>query len=240
MLTGPDDAIPDMLTYHTAPDGRPDSVKVNGTSQTVNIEFAEVTYKVTFMETGLPSGTKWILSSNVTGTADTTSSSYSFTLPNGTYNFSVISSLNTYSTQHSEYSVTVSGSNVIENITFTAVTFNVIITESGLGPGISWSINVSGKLYSATSGQNIYLSLQNGTYSFTVSNIMNYTLNLTETSFTVNGHSLTITLNFVNNATVSSHVPPKSNSDLYIEIGAIVIVAVAAIAATLLIRRRKG
>ena len=216
------------------------SVKVNGTSQTVNIKFTEVTYKVTFNETGLPSGTKWILSSNVTGIADTTSSSYSFMLPNGTYNFSVISSLNTYSSQHSEYSVTVSGSNVIENITFTAVTFNVIITESGLGQGISWSVNISGKQYSATSGQNISVSLQNGTYSFAAYNVPGYTLNLTITTLTVNGHTLTITVNFVNNATVSSHVPPKSNSDLYIEIGAIVIVAVAAIAATLLIRKRKG
>ncbi|MFG1459778.1 MAG: hypothetical protein AAE987_00145 [Thermoplasmataceae archaeon] len=221
-------------------DGNNQMIYATSVDNEVSVLVSQRYYNVTFNETGLPSGTKWILSSNVTGTADTTSSSYSFTLPNGTYNFSVISSLNTYSSQHSEYSVTVSGSNVIENITFTAVTFNVIITESGLGQGISWSVNVSGKLYSAISGQNIYLSLQNGTYSFTVSNIMNYTLNSTETSFTVNGHSLTITLNFVNNTTVSSHVPPKSNSDLYIEIGAIVIVAVAAFAATLLIRRRKG
>ena len=230
-------ATPDK-TYEPLPISS--SVKVNGTSQTVNIKFTEVTYKVTFNETGLPSGTKWILSSNVTGIADTTSSSYSFMLPNGTYNFSVISSLNTYSAQYSEYTLTVSGSNVIENITFTAVTFNVIITESGLGQGISWSVNISGKQYSATSGQNISVSLQNGTYSFAAYNVPGYTLNLTITTLTVNGHTLTITVNFVNNATVSSHVPPKSNSDLYIEIGAIVIVAVAAIAATLLIRKRKG
>jgi ribosomal protein L21 len=101
-------------------------------------------------------------------------------------------------------------------------------------------VNISGKQYSATSGQNISVSLQNGTYSFAAYNVPGYTLNLTITTLTVNGHTLTITVNFVNNATVSSHVPPKSNSDLYIEIGAIVIVAVAAIAATLLIRKRKG
>ncbi len=216
------------------------TLNVNGSNQKVNIVFTEIKYNLTFKETGLPAGTKWSVSSNATGTAKTTASYYSFMLPNGTYQFSVSSSLATYSAQQKVYDVNISGSNVTESILFIPVTFNVTITESGLGQGISWSINVSGKLYTAVSGQNIYLLLQNGTYFFTVSNVMNYTLNLTETSFTVNGHSLTITLDFVKNATVSPHVPTKSSSDLYIEIGAIVVVIVVAIAAVLLVNRKKG
>jgi hypothetical protein len=106
---------------------------VKGTPLSRNIVFNLVAYKVFFNEVGLPTGTTWCLSfndtkSNISGT------SLTFVMPNGTYNYSISTSSN-YSSACSSGQVTVNGSNLYKNITFSRevlqrdATLSVIIEE---------------------------------------------------------------------------------------------------------------
>jgi len=99
------------------------SITVNGANVNQVITFTSVTtslYTITFTESGLPPGTSWSVTLN--GTTETsTTNTISFTEPNGTYSFS-ISSINGYSVSPSSGSITVKGTNISHNITFTSVT----------------------------------------------------------------------------------------------------------------------
>jgi len=98
-------------------------ITVNGANVNQAITFTPVTtslYTITFTESGLPSGTSWSVTFN--GKTETsTTNTISFTEPNGTYSFS-ISSISGYSVSPSSGSITVKGTNISQNITFTSVT----------------------------------------------------------------------------------------------------------------------
>jgi len=81
---------------------------------------APTDYAVTFTESGLASGTSWSVTFN--GTAQSsTGTSIQFSVPNGTYSYSV-ASVSGYSVSPSSGSVTVSGSAQSVSVTFTAST----------------------------------------------------------------------------------------------------------------------
>ena len=106
------------------------SIKVKGVNANQAITFTPTTtsvskYTVTFTESGLTSGTVWYVnitnsSGSVISSGAITSSSYSFSLTNGTYSFSV-SSVSGYSTSPSSGTITVTGSIVSKTITFTPI-----------------------------------------------------------------------------------------------------------------------
>jgi len=99
------------------------SITVNGANVDQAITFTSVTtqlYTITFTETGLPSGTSWSVTLNG-NTETSTTNTISFTEPNGTYSFT-ISPINGYSVSPSSGSITVKGTNISQNITFTSVT----------------------------------------------------------------------------------------------------------------------
>ena len=75
------------------------------------------TYFVTFKESGLTSGTSWSVTLNGTMESSTTST-ITFSVPNGTYTFS-IGTVTGYNSLSSSGSLTVSGSSVSTNIIFT-------------------------------------------------------------------------------------------------------------------------
>lgn len=124
-------------------------------------------YSVSFVETGLPSGTSW--SAMLNGTTHTsTTATISFTEPNGTYqwNLTPIAGYNT-----SAYSgfLTVLGGNVTRAVLWSRVTdYEVTFTESGLPSGAQWWVNVTGG--SSTSSSTTALSFlePNGTYNYSV------------------------------------------------------------------------
>lgn len=100
------------------------SITVNGKNYTQSVTFSPVPhsvtkYTVTFKETGLPSGTSWSVTFNGSISATSTNST-SFTVSNGTYSYS-IGSVSGYNISKSSGSVTVNGSNVTVNITFSKV-----------------------------------------------------------------------------------------------------------------------
>jgi hypothetical protein len=97
---------------------------VKGSSVSKSIVFSMV-YSVNFTESGLPSGTIWYV--NVTASSGIvyssgaiSGSSYSFSLTNGSYTY-IISKIPGYSVSKSSGSLTISGKNATQSVTFSSV-----------------------------------------------------------------------------------------------------------------------
>ena len=174
------------------------SVTVAGLKQIVTITFSAVDYSVTFTESGLPAGDTWYV--NISGgpslSALGSQSSVSTTLPNGTYHFTVATNDKRYSASYTS-PFTVSGGPVSVSVTFTAVTYSVTFTESGLLAGDTWYVNITGgPSLSGPAGTSLSTSLVNGTYSFSVAtNDKRYAPSYTS-PFTVNGGPVSVSVTF--------------------------------------------
>jgi len=119
-------------------------------------------YTLAFDENGKPSSSEWQVSLN-TLTQSSAASNISYTVVNGTYNYSITSSVG-YSTTGS---VRVNGSNVSVTITFPAV-YVVTVKETGLPAGVYWSFYVDGIAYN-TSGNSLQIDLVSGNFSVSAS-----------------------------------------------------------------------
>jgi DNA-binding beta-propeller fold protein YncE len=141
------------------------SVKVSGNSPQVNISFATVTYQFTVSETGLAIGTNWTV---VVGTnaMHSTSTTIAFSLPNGTYDWS-IGPVPGYRTTW-RGGVVVNGTNELLNAAFTVVTYDVTFNESGLPLGTDWWVNITGGLSSLSTSTSLRFNEPNGSYSYSV------------------------------------------------------------------------
>ena len=180
------------------------SLTVNGKNQTISVAFTEVKYTVTFTESGLQSGTIWyvnITESNgpVYYSGAISGSSYTFSLTNGTYSYTV-GSVSGYSVSPSFGNVNVSGNNVPVAITFTPVktivsNYTITFTEAGLPSGTSWSVTLNGISESSTTNT-ITFTMPNGTYSYAIGSISGYTVSTSSGSMTVNGSNMSQTITF--------------------------------------------
>ncbi len=145
------------------------SVPVAGGSVVIPIAFAAA-YNLTFFASGLPSGTLW----NVTIGSDTVASTTSyigFTVPNGTYPF-LVGAVPGWRTTDSG-SVLISGANKQVTRLFSAVTYAVTFTETGLPSVKNWSVGIGASNASSTSST-IVVREPNGTYAYTVGNVSGY------------------------------------------------------------------
>ncbi|MCL5731704.1 MAG: hypothetical protein M1605_06335 [Candidatus Thermoplasmatota archaeon] len=132
--------------------GMPSSgnITVSGKSFNQTITFTPTTtsvskYTVTFTESGLPSGTTWYVNlSNGMDSGAITGASYSFSLTNGTYSYTV-SKVSGYSVSPSSGSLSVSGKNELNTITFTPVKK----TPSGSGITADEIYEISGGVITA-------------------------------------------------------------------------------------------
>ena len=170
----------------------------------VSILFVQTTYIVQFTETGLPSGQSWYV--NITETNGTiyhsgaiSTSSYSFSLTNGSYSFSVASANRIYTPSPPSTSFTLNGSLLSESITFNEVLYSEAFTESGLPSGESWYVNLSNGISSGPiTGSSYIFSLTNGSYTYTIASANKvYAPNLTSGSFTVHGYPLSFDIKFI-------------------------------------------
>jgi hypothetical protein len=167
------------------------SVGVSGANAAVALPFTQVTYSVTFKESGLPGGTSWSVTIGST-TLSSVTTKIVFTLPNGTYAWSVANVAN-YSRTASG-SVTVPGTGVTVTEKFVLVTYAFTLKETGLATGTSWSVTVGADTGTTTSNK-VVLKLANGTYSYTIGAIPDYSFVATGT-FTINGATVTVTTHF--------------------------------------------
>ncbi len=145
------------------------SFNVNGASSSITVTFSEVKYPVTFSETGLPSGTTWYV--NISGQPSSgpinEGSSFTISLPNGTYSYSLGSTDKSYSSNMAEF--TIKGNSTPETVAYSKV-YTLIFTETGLPSGTPWYINLSNNMESGQiTGSSYSFSIINGTYFYSIS-----------------------------------------------------------------------
>jgi hypothetical protein len=177
---------------------------VNGAPVGESVMFSLAMYTVTFTETGLPNGTTWYVNGTAWGSLSATvagilGSSVSANLTNGTYSFTVASANKTWAPAYTSPFV-VNGAPVPVPVTFTAVTYAVTFTESGLPSGTTWYVNLTDGQSNSSTGSMIGFSEPNGSYSYTVATAdKEYAPTLAGGSFEVSGApaSESVTFNLV-------------------------------------------
>ena len=156
-------------------------------------------YCTTFTESGLPAGTAWYVNlSNGMKSGSITGSSYSFSLTNGTYGFTIASTDKIYGPSPSYGYFYVRGNSVSKSVSFTEVKYTVTFTESGLPSGTAWYANLSNGMKSGSiTGSSYSFSLTDGTYSYTIATAdKTYSPSPSSGSFTVNGSSVSKSVSF--------------------------------------------
>jgi hypothetical protein len=190
----------------------PLTLTINGpVSETANfVSTSGVKYTVTFTESSLPSGTTWYVNlSNGMDSGAITGTSYSFSLANGTYSYTIATSDKTYEPSPFSGSFTVNGAPVSKSVSFSEVIYKVTFTESGLPSGTSWKMTFNGETNSSTNSVMTF-SAPNGTYSFGASNLSNYyTLNYFG-SLSVKGNGVSTPIVYYHYAYISGTVTPHN------------------------------
>ncbi|MHB1637026.1 MAG: ice-binding family protein [Thermoplasmataceae archaeon] len=161
---------------------------VSGKSVNVSIAYTEVTFNVTFTETGLPSSTAWYV--NITGhdSGAITGSTYTVPLLNGTYAYTIGTADKIYNANGGSF--TVNGKAVAESVAFAPVTYKVTFTETGLPSSTAWYVNITGQASSGPmTGSTYSVLLSNGTYAYTIGTA-DKIYNANGGSFTVNGKAV--------------------------------------------------
>ncbi len=169
------------------------SVTVDGSAPgAVTVAFTQVTYSVTFSESGLPSGT-WTVTLNGTTHTEPVLTSIVASLPNGTFTYA-ISDYAGYHQLTLPYDGTgsIQGAAVTEaTLLFTEVTYSVTFTEAGLLSGTSWSVTVNDVPQTVTTST-IAFSETNGSYPFSVGTVPGYTASVASGTVPVSGAAVNV------------------------------------------------
>lgn len=176
------------------------NLTVSGADLLVPVSFrAPITYTVTFNETGLAPRTAWWVSLGG-ATADSTSSTVTLNVTNGSYPFVLVAGVQPtgYVSADSPGNVTVNGSPVEVNVTFLRAPYLLTFAESGLPSNTVFTAWVHGLGGLGQGGVGSFpVSVVNGTYSFWVPPVWGYLPISPTGNVTINGHSVTVAVGFV-------------------------------------------
>ena len=171
--------------------------KIDGSSNFIEVLFVEVTYTVTFSETGLPSGTKWFINLSGQNYLNSTGKTIMTNLPNATYNFTIATSDKIYRPSPYSGSFKIDGSAYFVNVSFLEVTYEVTFSETGLPPSTPWYVNITNNPSSgAVTSSTISMKLPNGTYFLSIETANKQYRPIYNSSFVVNGSARTILIAF--------------------------------------------
>ena len=171
------------------------SFSVSGSPENIIVTFAYSTYRVSFTETGLPTG-NWYVNTSSESFKASYGNPISFNLPNGTYGYTVATDYKNYAPKTGSGTFTISGADTaIPQITFSPVEYAISFSESGLPASYQWEIDLNGASYRSGTGTFI-TSLQNGTYSYTALSLSNNSYSSQGGSLTVHGSALSIPVVF--------------------------------------------
>ena len=213
-----------------------------GIGYATTLAYTQVTYTVTFTESGLPSGLRWYV--NIThphrAPHNSTGGANVFYLSNGTYSYTVASADRVYAPALGSSQINVTGSSLSESVTFSELRYKLTFTEKGfpLGGGANWSITLGGSLVNSTTTM-INFTVTNGTYLFTLGPVAGYTGTPSSGSITVSGPPVPRSIMFKLQATPPNNgtgAAPFQASDL---IGGIVVAGVLGGVVVLILRRGK-
>jgi hypothetical protein len=174
------------------------TIPYSGANTTQTISFARAHVNVTFVESGLPSGTVWSVTFNGTTEMDTTvgsSGSIVFSVFLGSYAYTVGSVAN-YNAAPSSGNVLVTGNQNVDIVfTHVPVAYPVTFTESGLNPGTSWSVTLGSSTKSSANTTITFLELNN-TYLYSIPNVGAYTPTPPGGNVQVNGMPVNLNVMF--------------------------------------------
>jgi hypothetical protein len=204
------------------------NVTVAGADVTVMVYWTQVTYNVTFAETGLPSGTSWSVTLNTTPESSVTNSIV-FVEPNGTMSYTV-APISGYTANVTGGSVDVHGANQTVYILWTAnspppqpKTYSITFIEAGLPSATTWSVALNGTssvTHSSSTGSVVFTGIANGRYTYWVPTVGSYAPEYASETVTVSGANVTVDVSF---STTSAPAHPASS--MYISLLDLIVVA---------------
>ena len=204
----------------------------NFASDTVSVFSTIAPPLVTFMETGLPSGTAW--SVTVDGAFNrSATTTITFSAPNGTYPYAV-GGVPGYTASPSSASITVNGTAVHIAISFSVTKYAVTFMETGLPSGTSWSVTLDGTAQNSTADTITFME-PNGTFSFSVGLVTGYAVSLSSGNVTVSGKAVNESVSFT---AIFLGLPAVEGYALLAGI-VMVVVAVGVVFALRWVRRKK-
>ncbi|HEV2317379.1 MAG TPA: hypothetical protein VGV89_07385 [Thermoplasmata archaeon] len=169
-------SVANVPGWHLSGGSYSGSVVVNGAPVTKSLTFVRVMYSVGFSESNLPSGLSWSVTfDSVTHslTTDGGTDSVTFSVPNGTYSYS-IADISGWHISSGSYtgSVVVNGAGSTTAVTYMEVVYSVKFSESGILSGHNWKVTFNGTAMSlATDGATdtlTFASEPNGTYVYAI------------------------------------------------------------------------
>ncbi len=187
--------ISDVPGWHQTSLAYTGSVTVKGSSvNEPTLRFAQVTYQVTFSETGIPVGTTWWVNLTTGQSREGTGgSTIIFLEPNGSYVYSVSASPDTNAAPGGTFDV--SGAALSILVPFSSTYYSVTFSETGLPTGVQWWVNLTGGPSGSSTSTTLTLSLVNGTWQYTVA-AANPSYRAASGSFTVNGAARSVPITF--------------------------------------------
>jgi hypothetical protein len=171
----------------------PTSVTVNGANVNVNVVFsAEKIYTITISESGIIGAINYKFTFNGQ-TYSSTSTSQTFSEPNGTYALNV-KNQNGYDVSY-QSTITVNGANAQDIITFTKLaTYTLNIYQLGLPKNTQYAYIFNNVEYTLTNNSYSYI-VNNGTYSLKVLTTNGYNVTYPST-ITISGSNVNVYLNY--------------------------------------------
>jgi hypothetical protein len=165
--------VASVAGYTAAPSSG--SIPVAGSGSSTSITFstaAPPTYSLQFTENGLVLGTSWSVTVTGQGTLSSTGTTITFSaLVAGTYTYSY-GAVAGFTTPTGGAAVITTAS-VSLAVTYSAPTFAVTFTESGLPSGTAWAVAFAGQI-TVTTGTSIVFHVAAGTYSYSVATTSGY------------------------------------------------------------------
>jgi hypothetical protein len=200
---------------------------------------------VTFTAMGLPSGATWYVNLSVNGTPGAHLSAQGPTLATyetaGEYAFSVASSDKTVRAPGGSFQVGSAAVNL--SIVFTAVTYAVTFTETGLPSGTNWSVTLNGLVASSIQSTIVFAEV-NGTYLFSFAGVAGYTISATGYSpasttdaLTVSGAAREISVTFTEVTTPTTFLGLPGEEGIGLVIAVVAAIAVGVVLGVWLRRR---
>lgn len=174
---------------------------VNGSILNLPVNFTRGTFNITFVEEGLPANYLWSVS-NGTVSISSTNSTIRFTSLGGTYDFSVPSA-GPYIANQTSLTLNTNGQNRTVYLNFSYGYF-ITFVASGVPAGTPWTI-LMGNYNLSSTNNTIVVEAQNGTHDYYAYYIFGSSTNSVNGNVTVNGHNVTVNIDFTASRTLSQY-----------------------------------
>lgn len=170
MLTDPNGTFPYQVTPVPGfvANSWSGTIQVDGGGVSVSLRFAQNTYPVKIVESGLPPGTNWSASVGLS-TGSSTASTISLAEPNGSFTVSV-AQLPGYTASPPAGQISVEASPLTWNVDFAVALYQVAVLERGLPPGTSWSLRLGDVPYWSNHSWMV-INESVGTFAFTIPSV---------------------------------------------------------------------